>query len=328
MENYDVYGMGNALVDMEFKVEPSFLEKMNIDKGLMTLVEHERTEEILDSFSGDGIRACGGSAANTVIALSQFGGHGFYSCKVASDEAGQFYLNDLKDNNVQTFDRALDEGITGKCLVMVTPDADRTMNTFLGITSEYSEKEIFMDDLKKSKYLYIEGYLVASPTARHAAAKAKRIADKNNIKTSLTFSDPNMVEFFRSGMDEIIGSGIDLLFCNKDEALKYAQCDNLEEAIEKMKKIAKMIAVTTGSEGALVWDGEKLLKAKSRSVKAIDTNGAGDMFAGAFLYAHTKGHSPLKAAEFGCFAASHIVEKFGPRLSTEEANKVLESFSF
>lgn len=323
MAKYDIYGMGNALVDMEFKIDDEFLVKNNIDKGLMTLVDADRQHEIIDAYDGNSIRACGGSAANTVIAAAQFGSRTYYSCRVADDEAGEFYLADLKENQVDCEMLEKAEGITGKCIVMVTPDAQRSMNTFLGITADYSKKDINENALKDSKWLYIEGYLVASPTAREAAVLAKRIADRNDVKTALTFSDPNMVEHFHSGMDEIIGSGVDLLFSNRDEALTFTKTDSIEASVEKLKKIAKNIAITDGANGAYVWDGDKLHHVKTRQIKPIDTNGAGDMFAGAFLYALNTGKNLVECAEFGCLGASHIVETFGPRLSRDKAKSLL-----
>ena len=190
MKKYHVYGIGNALVDMEFEVEDSFLQKMNVEKGLMTLVDQDRQAELLSHLTGiQHKRSCGGSAANTIIAVSQFGGKSFYSCKVASDEVGEFYYKDLVGNGVVTnMGENREEGITGKCMVLVTPDADRTMNSFLGITETFSEAELVKSEMLDSEYLYIEGYLVTSPTGKAAAIKARELAEANGVKTALTFS--------------------------------------------------------------------------------------------------------------------------------------------
>ncbi len=162
MTQYDVYGMGNALLDIELEVSGETLQEMGIDKGVMTLIEEEAQDKILKHLDSHPMkRAGGGSAANTAIAVSQFGGKVFYSCKVADDEAGKFYLDDLLragvDTNLQQ--HPLETGVTGKCLVFVTPDADRTMNTFLGISASFSEKELVADAIANSQYTYIEGYL-------------------------------------------------------------------------------------------------------------------------------------------------------------------------
>ena len=236
MKHYDIYAMGNALVDMEFRVEEQYLADNKIDKGLMTLIDQERKQVLLDSYRGEMERACGGSAANTAIAAAQLGANVYYSCRVAQDEAGDFYFNDLKENGVdgRRSEKVGEEAVTGKCIVMVTPDADRTMNTFLGATTDYSKAEINEEALKNSQYLYIEGYLVASPTAKEASVAAKGIADKNQVKTALTFSDPNMVEFFKDGMKEMIGSGVEFIFCNEQEALTFSGKTDLNEAIAEI----------------------------------------------------------------------------------------------
>ncbi len=323
---YDVYGIGNALVDMEFEVSSEFLHENNVEKGTMTLVDENRQNELISALSKHVTKKqSGGSAANTMIALSQFGGKGFYSCKVANDELGDFYMNDLREANVdcnlQEDNR--ESGETGKCLVMVTPDADRTMNTFLGITSSFSESEIVESALKSSEWLYIEGYLVTSEDGLRAMIQAKKMAERNGVKTALTFSDPNMVKFFREGMDQVIGASVDLLFCNEDEALAYTQTDHIKAARELLKKDAKTFVITMGKNGAIVFDGDTFIDIEAYPVKAIDTNGAGDMFAGAFLYGITHGHTYAQAAKIASLASSKIVSKFGPRLTQVEVQKII-----
>jgi len=326
MKKYHVYGVGNALVDMEFEVEDHFFESNAIDKGVMTLVDEGRQHELLghlDAFEGK--KASGGSAANTIIATSYFGGKSFYSCKVASDDLGDFYVNDLQlagvDSNVG---EGRKEGVTGKCLVMITPDAERTMNTFLGITENFSVDELNIAAIKDSEYLYIEGYLVSSDTGRHAAIEARKVAEENGVKTALTFSDPAMVQFFKDGLQEMIGKKVDLLFCNEAEALSWADTDNLETAIESLKQIASHFAITLGADGAMLFDGKNIIEISPHEVKAIDSNGAGDMFAGAFLYGITHGHSFYEAGNIASLAAARVVSQFGPRLAASEHKEILE----
>ncbi len=325
MKKYHVYGVGNALVDMEFEVEDRFFETNGIDKGVMTLVDEERQHELmnhLDAF--DGKKASGGSAANTIIANSYFGGKSFYSCKVADDELGDFYVNDLQEAGVDSnVDDGRKEGITGKCLVMITPDAERTMNTYLGITANFSVDELHLSAIKDSEYLYIEGYLVSSDTGRHAAIEARKVAEENGVKTALTFSDPAMVQFFKDGLKEMIGNKVDLLFCNEAEAMSWADTDNLESAIEALKRIANTFAITCGSKGAQLFDGKNMVEISPHEVKAIDSNGAGDMFAGAFLYGITHGHSFYEAGNIASLAAAKVVSQFGPRLTASEHKNIL-----
>ncbi len=328
MSKYHVYGIGNALVDKEFEVEDDFLKSSSIEKGLMTLVEQDRLVEILENLKstyGLKKRASGGSAANTIIAVSYFGGSTYYSCNVANDETGDFYVNDLKAAGVDTNlgdDR--EEGITGKCLVMVTPDAERTMNTYLGITADLSSKHLDEEAIKASEYLYIEGYLVSSESARPAAIEAKRIAEANGVKTAFTFSDPAMVQFFKDGLVEMIGDGVDLLFCNEAEALNYSDTDNVSDAIEQLKKVAKRFVITLGSKGAIIFDGEKQLNVAPHNITAVDSNGAGDMFAGAFLYAITHGYSYQQAGDLASLASAEVVSNFGPRLESAKHDQIKE----
>lgn len=326
-KKYHVYGIGNALVDMEFEVQDAFFSDYGIDKGVMTLVDEARQHRLiahLDAFEGK--KACGGSAANTIIAVSYFGGKSFYSCKVANDELGDFYIRDLKaagvDSNLGNADRK--DGITGKCLVMVTPDAERTMNTFLGITETFSVDELHQEALVNSEYLYIEGYLVTSATGRHAAIEARKIAEEHGIKTAMTFSDPAMVNFFRDGLAEMLGDRVDLLFCNEHEAKTWAGTDSLDDAVNALKQVAGTFAITLGGKGALVYDGSHVIEIAPHPVRAVDSNGAGDMFAGAFLYGITHGHSFYEAGNIASLAAARVVSQFGPRLDAAAHRDILE----
>lgn len=325
MKRYHVYGVGNALVDMEFEVKDDFLRQLDIGKGLMTLVDEKRQIELLAYLDHHkGKWACGGSAANTIIAVNHFGGKTFYSCKVATDELGDFYQRDLQDAGVDSNVNGVRyDGETGRCLVMVTPDAERTMNTFLGVTETLSVEELDAESIKESQYVYIEGYLVTSPSGRAAATEARKIAENSGVKTALTFSDPAMVTYFRDGLTEMLGDGVDLLFCNEGEALAWAKADDIDRALPEIKNVAKTFAVTLGSRGAIVYDGTKQVSIDPLKVQAIDTNGAGDMFAGAFLYGITHGHDYTMAAKLASHAASKIVCHFGPRLHAEEHKKML-----
>ncbi len=320
MSKYDVYGLGNALVDMEFEISDQFLQDNSIDKGVMTLVDENQQHELieqLDVFEGN--KASGGSAANTLIAVSSMGGSSYYSCKVADDELGHFYLDDLKAARVDcNMDGKHKGGITGKCLVMVTPDAERTMHTFLGISSELSPYEVNDEAIKNASYCYLEGYLTTSETGKAANITARKIAEQNNIKTALTFSDPFVVEHFRDGFTETIGNGIDLLFCNEVEALSYTQKDSVDEAVEVMKTFAKTFAITLGAEGAVIYNGSELISIAANPVQAVDSNGAGDLFAGAFMYGLTHGKSFEEAGILASKASSIIVSQFGPRLKPDQ----------
>ncbi|MGY8786209.1 MAG: adenosine kinase [Pseudomonadales bacterium] len=323
---FDVYGVGNALVDKEFEVEESFFQEHGIEKGLMTLVGQEEQQKLLDVLTEKyqiKKRAGGGSCANTLYALSQFGGNAFLSCKVANDETGDFYINELGNQTIKTnTESQREEGTTGRCIVMISPDAERTMHTFLGVSETVSEKEIDFDAVKQSEYIYIEGYLVTSPSAKAAALELKKFAETNHIKTAMTFSDPAMLEYFLDNVNDVLGTGVDLLFCNEKEVKLWAGVDDFDEACEKMKSKAKQFAITRGADGARLFDGNDYIAVDAHSVEAVDTNGAGDMFAGAFMYALTHGKDFETAGKLASLASAIVVSNFGPRLEADQHRKV------
>jgi len=330
MKKYMAYGIGAALVDTEIKVRDTELAQMNVEKGLMTLVDEARQRELLGHLEGHMVKAShasGGSAGNSMIASAQFGGPTFMSCKVADDADGDIYIADLQAAGVEhCLNSARAPGTTGKCLVLITPDAERSMNTFLGISESLSTEQLDAEAIAASEYLYIEGYLVTSPTGRAAAIRAREIAEAAGVKTSLSFSDPGMVEFFRDGIAEMIGDRVDLIFCNEAEAMGWAQSDNLDETVEKLRQIAGSFVITRGAQGALTFDGTELAEIPPHRVQAVDTNGAGDMFAGAFLYAITRGETFPTAGRFASLAAGNIVANYGPRLPAAGYQALREEF--
>lgn len=326
MARYDVYGVGNALVDKEFEVDDDFFVKNNIEKGLMTLIEQDAQQQILDVLTRDyGItkHAGGGSAANTLYALSQFGGTAYFSCKVANDETGEFYLQQLGHHNIRTNTSSqIGAGTTGRCIVMISPDAERTMLTYLGVSADVSKAELDFEAAKNSKYIYLEGYLVTSSKAKSAIIELKQFAEQNGIQTAMTFSDPSMLEYFHGNVNEVLGSGVDLLFCNEKEAMLWSKATTLDAACEALRTRAKRFAITRGAKGARLFDGENYIDVAAHAVKAVDTNGAGDMFAGAFLYALTSGRDFTTAGNFASLASATVVSSFGPRLEPEQHIKL------
>jgi len=329
MKRYHVYGLGAALVDTEIEVSDRDLAAMGVEKGLMTLVDDQRQQQLLDHLSGHLVhsrRACGGSAANSIIGLSQFGGSAFYSCRVAADDNGRFYREDMRAAGVDCPPRADGDdsnGTTGKCLVMITPDAERTMNTFLGASAGLSMADLAPQAIADSEYLYLEGYLVTSPDGRAAAIAAREMAERNGVKTALSFSDPGIVAHFRDGLRDMLGERIDLLFCNSHEAMSWAQTDDLEQAAAALKQIANTFAITLGADGAMVYDGTQTHAIEPFAVKAVDTNGAGDMFAGAFLYGITRGLDFPSAGRLASLAAATVVANYGPRLQRAQQQQLL-----
>ncbi|NNC55342.1 MAG: adenosine kinase, partial [Pseudomonadales bacterium] len=250
MKNYQLYGMGAALVDTEIQVSDAELDQLQVEKGMMTLVDPERRAYLLEKLDDHLVhsqRASGGSAGNTIIAASYFGATTFFSGKVADDDNGHFYMRDMKSAGVATPDAAFEPGITGKCLILITPDAERSMNTFLGASESFSSRELDLQALAASEYLYIESYLVTSPSGKAAAIAAREHAQANGTRVALSFSDPGIVEHFRDGIGEIMGGKLDLVFCNREEALHFAGTCDLNEAIEALQKVCDEFVITLGA---------------------------------------------------------------------------------
>jgi sugar/nucleoside kinase (ribokinase family) len=329
MSSYDVYAIGNALVDIEYEVSSEELDELGIDKGTMTLVNETQQARIVERIGSHEMgRGSGGSAANTVIAVSQLGGKAYYSCRVANDEFGSFYLRDLKRAGVATrveIEPRVD-GVTGKCLVLVTPDAERTMNTFLGVSADVSPDDVDPRAIGQSQYAYVEGYLVTSPSSMRAALYAIEQARSSTVKTAFTLSDRNIVQYFRPEIDQLIGDGIDLLFANDEEAKCLADSNHLDGALEYLKSIAGQFVVTCGGDGAVAYDGHAFHDIAAVKTVAIDTLGAGDMFAGAFLYGITHRMDFAQAGRLASLAAAKIVSHRGPRLKMEDMHEVLKKF--
>ena len=325
MSHYDLYAIGNALVDSEYEVSDALLQKMGISKRHMTLIDTPRRAELLNHVSHLQPRQTGGgSAGNTVVALAQLGGKAFYSCKVAHDNLGDFYVKDLQAQGVDTnltHTRA-SEGQTGSCMVLVTPDAERSMCTFLGVSAELDDAALHTQDIVKSKIYYMEGYLAASPTGLDAALKGRQIAREAGVALALTLSDVSMIQFCKAGLDAMLGDGVDYLFCNQEEAQVWCGTQDLEAVRSALKKLAKTVCLTRGPEGSEVLTADQSWHVPAEKVKAIDTNGAGDMFAGAFLYAITRGYAPNLAAALGNQAAATVVSQHGNRLTLGQLSAI------
>ncbi len=330
MVHYDLYGLGNALVDTEYQVSETLLTSLGVEKGMMKLIDEVQLVEVELQLQLQGKllkQSSGGSAANSMIAAANFGSSVFYSCKVADDELGTFYYKDLIASGVATnLHEIREQGTTGRCLVMVTDDAERTMNTHLGITGNLEAHEIDETALRASNMLYIEGYLASSQKAKDTAVRAQQIANDSGIQVALTFSDPSMVTYFKDQIREIVGNGVDLLFCNESEAMAWTQQDTAEDAMSCLADTARQWVCTRGAFGATVFDGQSQFDIPGRKVTPVDTNGAGDMCAGAFLYGHSNGWSFERSARFGMHTSGYLVTQFGPRLSIEAHANLLQEF--
>ena len=334
MSHYDLYAIGNALVDSEYEVTDAQLQAMAVEKRHMTLIDAERRAALLAGVHGlHARRTGGGSAGNTVVALAQLGGKAFYSCRVADDELGAFYREDLSANGVASNLNHMKAptGQTGQCMVMVTPDAERSMSTFLGATADIDHTALQPKDIAKSKVYYMEGYLSASPTGLDAAIQGRAIAKEAGVKLAATLSDMSMINFCRPGLEAMVGGAeqgdLDYLFCNEEEAQVWCDSKDLATITAKMAKLARVVCLTRSAKGCIVIEAGTQTEVPAAQVKAVDTNGAGDMFAGAFLYAVTQGNSHAQAAWLANQAAGQVVSRYGNRLDAAAVAGVKQQYA-
>lgn len=315
---YDLYALGNALVDLEYRVEDAFLVQHGIEKGVMTLAEADQQQALLTHLSTRYERvaqASGGSAANSIIASAALGARCYYHSRVAADDLGTFYQQDLVAARVDSQPIAEQSGLpTGTCVVMITPDGERTMNTYLGESALLSPGALNHAALSASRCLYIEGYLCTSPAARAAVHEARAAAQSAGLMQALTFSDPAMTAYFKDGLIDLIGAGVDLLFCNQDEAITFTGAASLDAAVVALRQHATRGLITRGAEGAWVWTADDIIAVPGHSVSVVDTLGAGDSFAGAVLYGISQGWDLVRSTQLGVRIAAEVVSQLGPRL--------------
>jgi sugar/nucleoside kinase (ribokinase family) len=324
---YDVYGVGHALVDTQHATAPAFLEQMGIDKGVMTLVNEARQIELSRALLQEPIASSsGGSAANTMIGVAAFGGSAYYACQVGSDPWGEFYLRDLAAAGVDTRRGCRVSGTTGQCMVFITPDADRTLNTCLGVGSSIGPESVEPEVVAESSYVYLEGYLVGTNNGMATCLRAQQVAHEHEVAVALTLSDPFVVANARDRFVELVEAGVDVLFCNEDEARAYAQCENRNEACRRLSEQVATVCVTCGAEGALLSGCGRRYNVPGVCVDAVDTTGAGDLFAGGVLFGLAHGYSLQDSGRLGAYAAAQVVARYGARLGrslAEEINTIL-----
>ena len=315
---YDVFGLGNALVDTEVEIDDGFLRTHDITKGHMTLVDAQRMHALNEAVAElPKKRASGGSAANTIYAVQAFGLAACYTCKLAHDSTGDFFVADTTASGVRINTNAQeDRSRSGQCLVLITPDAQRTMMTDLGISVELGIDQVHEDALRGSRYYYVEGYMSASETATAASVLCREICEANDVAVAVSLSDPSMVEFCRPSLESMLGNGVTQLFCNEEEALSWAGTDRLDVAIAELKDIAPEVYLTLGAKGSLAISRDGVKEAPGIAVNAIDTTGAGDIYAGAVLAARCREAAPREAARFANRCAAELVTRYGARLAS------------
>ena len=312
---YDVYGVGNALVDIQAQVSDEVLAETGFDKGIMTLVDDAQQSSVLSKLVGLPLNRCaGGSAANTIVGVADFGGKAAYVGKVAADETGEFFLKDMREMGVTIEVTPATDGQTGTCGVLITEDAQRTMITNLGVSATLTEADIDEEEIKQAKYVYIEGYLLTGDTTKAAAYKAIELAKKHNVKVAFTASDPFLVNMLRDEIWKLIEGPVDLFFCNEEEAKSLTGKEDAIECAAAIHQHCENVAMTLGANGSIVMHGGEAIPIEGVSVQAIDTTGAGDMYAGGLLYGITNGLTWKQAGHLASHASARIVSQLGARM--------------
>jgi len=328
----DISAIGNALVDTVFKVEHSLISELGLEIDQMTLSSAEEHAPIIDRLIASGadtVSDCGGSATNSLVAAASFGAKCFHTCKVSDDQDGIRYLESLKEAGVgHKGNMAPSSTIpTGKCLILVTPDAKRTMTTALNVSSLMDDNDLDLSQIANSKIFYIEGYMVTSEKNYKVTLQAlNHLQNFPDVKIAFSLSDPGIVMGFKDKFHEMESFGLDYIFGNDDEAIAFVDAENIDEAFTKLQEKPYTSIITTGEKGSSVITSDEIIHTPKVNIEPVDTNGAGDMFAGSFLYALLQNHDLRSCAEFANYGASKVVETFGPRLTREGYQEVLNNY--
>lgn len=314
MTQFDVTGIGNAIIDVIAPCEPEFLDQYNIERGAMTLIDQDRARELYAAMNAP-TAVSGGSAANTMAGFASFGGRGNYIGLVAQDELGDVFSSDIK--NIGThFETTRYNGSleTARSFIFVTPDGERSMNTFLGACTELGEEHIDEVLIANSAITYMEGYLFDKDAAKSAFRKSAALARKNGRRVSLTLSDSFCVNRHRTDFLDLIRRDIDILFANEDELTALYQTDDLNTAIDAVREHCSIAAITRSEKGSVIIDGDETITITAEPVtRVIDSTGAGDQYAAGFLYGLSTGKSLSVCGIYASRAAAEVISHIGPR---------------
>ena len=313
---YDVVGIGNAIVDVLSHEDDDFLTRHAMTKGTMALIDADAADRLYDDM-GAGIECSGGSAANTIAGLASLGGRGAFIGKVRDDQLGKVFHHDIEALGVHfPTDAAADGASTARCLIHVTPDAERTMNTYLGACVELGPSDVDEDVVRAAQVTYLEGYLWDKDNAKAAFVKAAELAHDAGREVSLSLSDPFCVDRHRDSFRDLVENHVDILFANEDEILSLYQVDTFDEAFQHVRGHCKIAALTRSAKGSVVINGDEVhIVDAEPNVQVADTTGAGDAYAAGFLYGYTNGHGDDLAhcARLGGICAASIIAHFGAR---------------
>lgn len=333
---YDVMAIGNALVDHEYVLSDAALEETELTKGNMTLAEFEEQQQLLAYFQLANIapskQAGGGSAANTMYAFASLGGKPFYACRVGDDDQGAFYLRDLHEAGVATSEKSIHAGgVTGSCVVAVTEDGERTMQTYLGTSSEIAADNVDFDALTQADWLYLEGYLAMSESIQPAMTQLRQQAGIHNAKIAVSFADPAVVKFAKEGLLNMLGNKVAVIFCNSEEAKLFTDKKQVKAAARALLEYCQTAVVTDGANGAVIvhkpndeTEIEVYDVATPVVANVVDTNGAGDNYAGAFLYALSQQFSLPECGRLASEISAQVIQQFGPRLTSQDYRDIAQ----
>lgn len=318
---YGLTAIGNAIVDVLAHATDDFIRSQSengMNPHTMNLVSAERAAELY-GLMGQATEMSGGSAGNTMACFASFGGKGAYIGKVADDQLGKIFAHDTRAIGVHFESSPLVGGKpTAQCLILVTPDAQRTMNTFLGACTQLTEDDVDENLIANSKVTYLEGYLFDEPKAKAAFFKAADLVKKHNRKLSLTLSDPFCVVRYRDEFMNLVENHVDILFTNEEELKELTQISNTDQAIEAIRGKCDIIAVTLGKKGSVIVTKDGTIRIEAVPPKQlVDTTGAGDSYAAGFLFGYTEGKPLAECGRLGSIAASEIISHMGPRPLTE-----------
>jgi sugar/nucleoside kinase (ribokinase family) len=314
---FDVLGIGNAIVDVISRADDAFLAKHQLTKGSMMLIDEARAETLYAAM-GPGVEVSGGSCGNTMAGIASLGGKGAYFGKVKKDQLGEVFSHDLKSIGVSFDTPAATTGpATARCLILVTPDAQRTMNTYLGACTGLGPADIDTAIVGAAQVTYVEGYLWDAPEAKKAVLKAFDAAHAAGRLVSITLSDSFCVDRYRDEFRDLVRNKVDILFGNEAEIKSLYQVDSFEAAMEAVRKEARIAALTRSEKGSVVIKGSETHAVPSAPVaKVVDTTGAGDLYASGFLYGFTRNKPLAECARLGGIAAAEIISHVGPRPET------------
>ncbi len=324
-ENFEVVGIGNAIVDVISREQDAFLDAHGLPKGGMQLIDAERAVLLYEAM-GPGTEMSGGSAANTMAGFASLGGKGGYIGKIADDQLGSVFAHDLRATGVAYDTAPLTGGLpTARCLIAVTPDAQRTMSTFLGATGSLTEADVNEDWVAGAAVTYLEGYLFDPPEAKAAFVHAAEIAHKHRRSVALTLSDTFCVERHRDAFQHLVKNHIDILFANEAEICALYETPDFDAAVAAVGDYCETVCLTRSEKGSVILhDGESITVAAEPVDEVVDTTGAGDLYAAGYLFGHVRGHEPASAARIGSIAAAEVISHIGARPATKLADLVAE----